>query len=220
MAGGGGGGKGRKVLACEAVMSNINDIKNKIKIDNVQFFCAAFTKPEVANHKKEISFSYFPNLDGWSGIKRLPIIDSKEEEIILTVPTATVDQIIFESAANENKHISFIKSDVEAGDFDVLLGAEKTLRKYKPVVVFECSKQASADIYGYTKEKFFQYFRSLGYKLFQYSGEEFTEKDWDKANLYAEIWLIHEDSVFLSFFKNNYQNFAYTYVSQLAKLNM
>jgi FkbM family methyltransferase len=197
------------VLACEAIENYISDIKSKTNAQNIQFYCAAITKPDVAEHIKEISFNYFPNKDGYSGIMKIPGI--KDKEILVTVPTSTLDKIVTEQRIYKEKQISFIKVDVEGGDFDVLLGAENTLKEYKPVVIFESGRQFSANLYNYTKEDFFKYFEKIGYVMFQFTGGILQKDDWSKNNVYWETWLIHKDSSYLSFFKNNYINFANIY---------
>jgi FkbM family methyltransferase len=201
-------GETGKVLACEAVSVNIDDIKSKLEYNNVDFFCAAFTKPDVAKNKKQISFTYFPDSDQGSGIRRRPDAGINEKEEIITVPTATLDQIVFNQSNNENINISFVKIDVEGGDFDVLLGAEKILRTYKPVVILENGRQFSADLYNYSSDDFFDYFMGLGYQLFSFTGGIFTKNDWSKNNIYWETWLVHNESKYLNFFHHNYYNFA------------
>jgi FkbM family methyltransferase len=86
-------GKEGRVLAFEAVSSNIDDIKSKMTIDNVIFYNMAVTKPDIAERCREIKFHYFPNKDGFSGIARRPDISDEQEELI-SVPTTTLDQIV------------------------------------------------------------------------------------------------------------------------------
>jgi len=177
-----------------------------LEIDNVIFFCSAITKPDIVKTQKEITFNYFPKNDGLSGIKRRP--EEKTQEKIITVPIDTLDNIINTIKPDERTNIPFIKIDVEGGEFDVLLGAEKIMKKYKPVITIENGRQYSANLYNYTKKDFFDYFNSLGYCLFQYTGEIFTESDWSKESVYWETWLVHNNSEYLQFFKDHYMSFA------------
>jgi FkbM family methyltransferase len=172
-------GESGYVIACEAVQSNIDDIKKNLIGDNVSFYCAAITKPQVVINSKEIKFTYFPDLDGWSGIKERPEAHTRtNKKQIITVPTLTLDKIVEAEDINKYNGISFIKIDTEGGDFDVLLGAENTIKKYKPIIIFENSGEYSADLYGYKKSDFFGYFADLEYKLIQFTGEKFTENEW------------------------------------------
>jgi FkbM family methyltransferase len=204
------------VIACEAVQSNIDDIKEKLNTDNVSFYCAAITKPQVAMKNKEIKFTYLPDLDGWSGIKERPEANTMKKQII-TVPTLTLDKIVEDEDICKYNGISFIKIDTEGGDFDVLLGAENTIKKYKPIIIFENAREYSANLYGYKKSDFFEYFAELGYKLFQFIGGEFTENNWGGGYVYNETWAIHKKSKYLRFFEKDYIGLANSYMLRKKK---
>lgn len=51
-----------------------------------------------------------------------------------TITLTTVDDLV---ASNALDRVDVLKIDVEGADFEVLLGAEKTLRTYQPVVLME-----------------------------------------------------------------------------------
>jgi FkbM family methyltransferase len=210
-------GESGKVLAFEAVNDNIVSIRNQMSMNNIIFFQKAVTKPSIAESSPEIQFTYFPNCDGWSGIVRRPEVPNSEGEQLVSVQTTTLDKVILEEKLSEGTNISFVKIDVEGGDFDVLLGAQYLLTKYKPIVIFESGRQYSANLYNYTKDDFFSYFHNLGYILFQFTGEEFKESDWDKKNVYFETWLVHKDSFFLTFFREKYLNFGHLFMETYAQ---
>lgn len=90
----------------------------------------------------ESSFQLVKNAPAYSGIKkrRYDISNPQIEEI--KVELKKLDNII----PKEDK-ISLIKIDVEGGEFDVLKGAIKILKRDKPIIIFECGKGAS-DFYG------------------------------------------------------------------------
>jgi FkbM family methyltransferase len=207
-------GKSGKVIACDAILSNIESIKPGLKYDNVLFYCAAITSYEIAKKNKRIEFHYFPNLDGWSGIQRRPDAKDEEECIIVDVPTITLDEIIKNLKLSKNINISFMKIDVEGGDFDVLLGAKYILKTYKPVVVFEFHSKQSPIWYKYTKDNFFNYFKELGYRIFQFSGGSYSEIDFEKGQAYFELWLVHIDSKHFNFFVNTYSDFSLSFLIQ------
>jgi FkbM family methyltransferase len=64
-----------------------------------------------------------------------------------------------------DKHVSFIKIDVEGGELDVLKGAEKLLLKQHPALFIETQPSAFVAA-GISEEDFFNYLRQLGYKNF------------------------------------------------------
>jgi len=138
---------------------------------------------------------------------------------IINIPVTTLDNIIYECNINNSLNISFIKIDVEGGEFDVLLGSEKILLNHKPVVIFEDGMLSNADLYGYNKEEYFQYFERLGYILFDFFGNEYTINDWGGERKNFFIWLIHKDSEYLNYFRNNYAFFMQLFINLELKTN-
>jgi FkbM family methyltransferase len=68
------------------------------------------------------------------------------------------------------KDISIIHLDVEGYELYALRGAEQTIRKYKPLIAFECLQHNNK--YGYSENELFNYMDELGYKHFsKYSNE-------------------------------------------------
>jgi FkbM family methyltransferase len=57
---------------------------------------------------------------------------------------------------------SFIKIDTEGMDYEVLLGAKETLKKYHPIVLAECHP-ATLGYLGYTKLDMLKFMGELGY---------------------------------------------------------
>jgi FkbM family methyltransferase len=73
-----------------------------------------------------------------------------------------VDAIALDDLALEN--VSLIKIDTQGSDFRVLVGAERTIAKSKPVVLFEWERDLAA-LHGATLEGFFEFFEKLGYDV-------------------------------------------------------
>lgn len=90
----------------------------------------------------ESSFQLVKNAPAYSGIKKRRYDISNPEIEEIKVELKKLDNII----PKEDK-ISLIKIDVEGGEFDVLKGAIKILKRDKPIIIFECGKGAS-DFYG------------------------------------------------------------------------
>lgn len=61
--------------------------------------------------------------------------------------------------------IVFVKIDVEGAEYDVLRGAEQTLARYEPVVLFEYGKSGYKE-YDVTPGELFSLFDGLSYALF------------------------------------------------------
>lgn len=60
--------------------------------------------------------------------------------------------------------VALIKIDVEGGEYHALLGAERTISLYRPVIVFEAGAKA-AEQYGVAPRDFTRFFDRLGYRL-------------------------------------------------------
>lgn len=87
-------------------------------------------------------FNFVKNAPAYSGIKERKY-DVKHPEIEkIEVQVKTLDDVI-----PQEHPIHFIKIDVEGGEFGVLKGARQILKRYHPIVLFECGKGGS-DYYG------------------------------------------------------------------------
>ncbi len=62
-------------------------------------------------------------------------------------------------------NLKFIKCDVEGHELNVFLGAEQTIRKFRPVVQFEATAPEGA--------RLFEFFRALGYSGVMFLGDRY-----------------------------------------------
>lgn len=93
------------------------------------------------------SFQHVVNEPAYSGIKKRRY-DGKQVKINqITVATDLLDRKI-----PVETHIDFIKIDVEGAEFPVMKGGVETIRRCKPVIIFECGIGAS-DFYGTRPEQ-------------------------------------------------------------------
>lgn len=112
-----------------------------VKIDDT----ALYDKTGVTN------FQHVLNAPAYSGIKKRRY-DGKQVEIEqIQVRTGMLDEII-----PATLHIDLIKIDVEGAEFRVMLGGKETLKRCKPVVIFEFGMGA-AEFYDSTPEKLYQF---------------------------------------------------------------
>jgi FkbM family methyltransferase len=99
-----------------------------------------------------------------SGLLKRPYPSHYQEEQI-EVMTDLLDHII-----DPELKISLIKMDVEGGEWNVLLGAIKTIKRNKPLILFECGK-LGGDLYGFNDAKIFQLFNeNLNYQIYTLEG--------------------------------------------------
>jgi hypothetical protein len=64
------------------------------------------------------------------------------------------------------KKIDYIKIDTEGSERNILLGAEETLKEYKPSILMEFETQNTSQ-FGYEREELIELLKSYGYKNFK-----------------------------------------------------
>ncbi len=106
------------------------------------------------------TFNYVTTNPSYSGLMKREYDRPNEQDTSITVQTARLDEVL-----PADYRVDLMKIDVEGGEMLVLGGARETLRKWKPVVIFEHGKGAS-DIYGFGPKDAFGYFSELGYGIF------------------------------------------------------
>jgi FkbM family methyltransferase len=126
-----------------------------------------FTSPQIKIYELALSdftgtsvFTYVASNEGYSGFKQRNY--DRPDEVItkITVKVDTLDRVL-----PTNAKIDFIKIDVEGAEFQVLRGAKQTIRKSRPIIVFEHGLGAS-DHYKTKPEDIYQLLSSeLGLKI-------------------------------------------------------
>lgn len=96
--------------------------------------------PTVAVHQVAVSdapsianFHYYPQQSGFSGLQARKQLSSNE--IQFTVKCERLDDLI-----TTDKHIDFIKVDVEGNELYFFRGAQQTLQRCQPQVLFVCAR--------------------------------------------------------------------------------
>ena len=165
----------------------------KIKFKNnpsVRVIDKAVTSERIINNKEYTTFYYvLPPYEALSGIRRRCDISDKKDIQRITVPVTTLDRTI-----NKENRVSFIKIDVEGGEFDVLLGARKILLSHRPLIIFEYNNWSAIYVWGYTREEFLQFFKDINYNLYKFTGGRFEEVIWNNS-MYWKIWAVPKVSL-------------------------
>lgn len=95
-----------------------------------------------------------PHIDGGGGSIVCDFIDAVIHETVSVIP--------LDEHNGSSKSISFMKIDVEGAELDVLRGAQRTIRKSRPTIVFECWENEV----GQRKEELFRFINDdLDYKV-------------------------------------------------------
>jgi FkbM family methyltransferase len=110
-------------------------------------------------------FCHFRALDGWSGLRRSPVVSDQRgdpEYIAVTVSTLDVELGDLSPAV--------VKIDVEGAELDVLEGGHSLLTRAKPLLIFEHVASASA-LYGAPPAAPWDLLAELGYEVLTVTGD-------------------------------------------------
>lgn len=113
----------------------------------------------LSNNKGTSTFNYVISNPSYSGLVKRKYDRDNEEDTSITVKTDLLDNVLPEAYIP-----GLIKIDVEGGELLVLQGAVQTIKKHRPVIIFEHGLGAS-DMYGSTPDKVFNLLHSCGLKI-------------------------------------------------------
>lgn len=102
-------------------------------------------------------FVHVLNDPAYSGLRQRSYDRADVQLSHIAVDVVCLDEVIPDDVA-----IAFVKLDIEGGELDALRGAQRLLRRWRPVVVFEAGSRSSGH-YGVTPETFFAWFGEQGY---------------------------------------------------------
>lgn len=137
---------------------------------------ACYSKPQF---KK---FIHDENLTGIGFIGLSPFIKGIQDIKKLKTSVMqcyTLDELI---DIEDNQMITFIKTDVESADFEVILGGANIIKKHRPFIVFEFTGQYMEKAHKRTREEFFSFFKTNDYSLYSVGlghTVDMIEKSWD-----------------------------------------
>jgi FkbM family methyltransferase len=145
---------------------------------------------EVAlSHKAGVSvFNHVVSNPAYSGLVKRSYDRPNEVDEQIEVRTEKLDTLF-----DKGMQIDLIKIDVEGGELNVLKGAVETIKRTKPVIIFEHGLGAS-EFYGSSPEKVFALFTELNYNVSlmkswldgksAYNLEQFKNQFYNKKNYY------------------------------------
>jgi FkbM family methyltransferase len=115
------------------------------------------------------------NMPEFSGLRSRKYVGFVPDQTEVQVDVETIDSALKMSQCPGS--LSFVKLDLESGEFRALQGAEQTLRAQESCCVFENGLESSADG-DYSSDEFFGYFERIGYELYDILGCHVTEACW------------------------------------------
>lgn len=113
----------------------------------------------LSNRQGTSTFNYVMSNPSYSGLKKRKYDRKEEEEVTLMVKVDTLDNII-----PADHRVDLVKIDVEGAELLVLEGGIETIKRNRPLVIFEHGLGAS-DYYNSTPDKMYAYFDNIGMKI-------------------------------------------------------
>jgi FkbM family methyltransferase len=98
----------------------------------------------------------------------------REEE---TINEITVDVVALDSIP-DLRRLDFLKLDLEGAEFLALRGAIKLLSSSDCFIYWEGGRGWSGELFGYTRDEFFEFFDKIGYEPYTAFGKRLTREDW------------------------------------------
>lgn len=152
-----GKGSKNKIYSFEPIPKVFSELNHNIKLNNFRSIKTFNYALGSKNSYVTLGTPYF-NFIGSSGATSEFLNFSKK----INCKIYKIDTVV---KVNKIKKIDFIKADIEGGELNLLKGAEKTLRLYKPKIFIEivdihCSR------FGHTQHDVIQFLLNLNYKGF------------------------------------------------------
>lgn len=114
----------------------------------------------LAAEAGETEFVYVPEAPAYSGLRERDYDGKNVHPQRIPIQMRRLDDLI-----PETMRIDLIKIDVEGGEYGVLRGAAETLKRNRPLVIFEHGKGAS-DHYGTTPRQIMELFTETGMQVY------------------------------------------------------
>jgi FkbM family methyltransferase len=126
-----------RMYAFEPLPHLAENLRKKYSSQEVRVFEVA-----LFDRKGTTGFNYVVEDPAYSGIRK-----RKYDREDVTIREINVETDLLDHLIPEEERIRFMKIDVEGAEFGVLRGAVKTIRRCRPVIIFEYGLGA-ADFYG------------------------------------------------------------------------
>ena len=177
-------GEGGRVLAAEANPSVRKRLEDNLKLN--RFRQVEIIPYAIANAEGTVEF-YGPDADDPDSGNGHVVADAATGRgEIIRVETRRLDVIL---PATQIERLDLIKIDVEGFEWPVLQGAEQSIEKFRPHIVFEYNAEY-ASRGGGTPEQLEEYFQKHRYRLFAIGrnwAEAVARGNWPQC---ADIWAV------------------------------
>jgi FkbM family methyltransferase len=126
-----------RFYAFEPIPQMLEDLKSRFPSPQITFSNVA-----LSNQAGVVAFNHVVSNPGYSGLRKRTYDRPDETDRTISVQTDLLDNVI-----KKSDHVDVIKVDVEGAELQVFQGAVGTIKRCKPVIVFEHGLGA-ADCYG------------------------------------------------------------------------
>lgn len=135
--------------------------------------CAHVTLHELAAAARDGEADFVLALDspGYSGLRQREYDQKDMRTATIRVRTARLDTLF----AGLDR-LTFVKADLEGGEFDALRGAEALIARTRPAIGFEFGRRSYA-VYGVDPGAVFDWFAARRYLLFDIVGNLLGQRD-------------------------------------------
>lgn len=153
-------GSSGRVIAFEPMDSLFKQLNENIELNRPYNQVFTSIKMGLSNSHGEINL--YGKVGSNEGVNTM-FPTAEHTELIQNIPLDTLDNQLELIAC---KQVDFIKIDVEGAELQVLKGAAKTIKKFKPTLLIEVNEEAS-QAGGYTSDDILSYLREYGYRFYQ-----------------------------------------------------
>ncbi|MEM9446963.1 MAG: FkbM family methyltransferase [Cyanobacteria bacterium P01_E01_bin.6] len=161
-----------KVFSFEPVSDNVALLKHHVHLN--QLHQQIVIEPSAVSNSEKSHLSFFLAPEACSVTASLQ--QSQPSQSRITVPNIRFDDYW----KNINRPIQLIKIDVEGAELEVLRGAEKTLKKWKPLLLIEVHGFALPSFHTSLQE-FQDFLRQLDYQEHRLSENDDQNDDYFQA---------------------------------------
>lgn len=102
-----------------------------------------------------------------------------------TTRTIRVNVDTLDNVCSDLDRLTFIKLDLEGGEFDAIVGGASLIRKHRPVLVFEYDVHRTPLYYGFRHQELLDFFGGLEYDIVDVLGVPFDDPDLWRS---AKVW--------------------------------
>jgi FkbM family methyltransferase len=149
-----------------------------LKDERTRFPQLSVIQNALSDFTGDTVFHHVKNSDYYSGIKRCNYPFEPEIEV-LKVSAHKLDDLI-----PEQQVVSFIKMDLEGGEFAALRGSKRILERDRPLIVFEHAGVGRASSYDYDILDYQRFWTSHGYSLVDLFGRSVNGSRFEQSLWY------------------------------------